>query len=350
MKENTDSKLIDDDNESERLLNNNNNNNNNNNLINNDINTNSTNSTNITNIQPNTQINTYYQIPKKKQILVPTHRVVTISIKGKLPERVIDKTIFCYKRREWPKKVNKLKGFLITLSFFIFFSILFTICLSISKKSDAIEDSVKSSHNYIMVFMWIFSALSILTLIDVASASPGRQRGTPIIKTKFDKARIRKIVGGRGYFLKFCTTCNLIRDVRTFHCSSCNLCVEKHDHHCGYVSNCIGAYNYKKFVYFIIFAYVHVSLIFFTSVHFLFKYAQRIESDFHYLLFFIAILILFGGFFEFFLFWMIIQHAQIIIKNRTTREMIKNKEYPVYNRGIKKNCREALCQDNVIEM
>lgn len=88
--------------------------------------------------------------------------------------------------------------------------------------------------------MWIFSILSMLTLIDVASASPGRQRGTPIIKTKFDKAKIKKMVGGKGYFLKYCVTCNLIRDVRTFHCASCGLCVEKHDHHCGYVSNCIG--------------------------------------------------------------------------------------------------------------
>ena len=339
MKENTEAKLIDDDNESERLLNNNNNNN----IINTNINT------NINIINTNKPINAYIPGVKKKQILVPTHNVITISIKGKMPERIIDKTIFCYKRREWPKKLNKLNGFMLTLFFFIFFSILFTVCLSISKKSNAISDSTKSSHNYIMIFMWIFSVLSMLTLIDVASASPGRQRGTPIIKTKFDKAKIKKVVGGKGYFLKFCTTCNLIRDVRTFHCNSCNLCVEKHDHHCGYVSNCIGAYNYKKFIYFIISAFVHVSLIFFTCVHYLFKYAQNIESDFHFLLFFIALLLLFGGFFEFFLFWMIIQHGQIIIKNRTTREMIKNKDYPVYNRGLRNNCHEAFCQDNIIE-
>ena len=36
---------------------------------------------------------------ENEQFLVPTHNVITISIKGKMPERVIDKTIFCYKRR-----------------------------------------------------------------------------------------------------------------------------------------------------------------------------------------------------------------------------------------------------------
>ena len=73
MKENTEAKLIDDDNESERLLNNNNNNN----IINTNINT------NINIINTNKSINAYGV--KKKQILVPTHNVITISIKGKMP-------------------------------------------------------------------------------------------------------------------------------------------------------------------------------------------------------------------------------------------------------------------------
>ena len=128
MKENTEAKLIDDDNESERLLNNNNNNN----IINTNINT------NINIINTNKPINAYIPGVKKKQILVPTHNVITISIKGKMPERIIDKTIFCYKRREWPKKLNKLNGFMLTLFFFIFFSIIFTICLLLSINSNDI--------------------------------------------------------------------------------------------------------------------------------------------------------------------------------------------------------------------
>ena len=47
---------------------------------------------------------------------------------------------------------------------------------------------------------------------------------------------------------------------------------------------------------------------------------------------------------------MIVQHIQIIVLNRTTREFIKHKEYDVYNRGCKKNCNEAFCQTNIKEI
>ena len=69
---------------------------------------------------------------------------------------------------------------------FILFSILFTICFDNAKNIQAMTDSVKSSYNYVIAFMWIFAVLSIITLTDAAFASPGRQRGTPIIRSKFE--------------------------------------------------------------------------------------------------------------------------------------------------------------------
>ena len=339
MKENTTSKLIEDDeDETENLLNNNNIN-----IITTDINT------NTNNIKTYTQISSNNSITKKNRILIPTSKVVTISYRGKLPERVVDKTILFYRRRKWPK-LSKLKGFMITFFFFVFFSILFTIIFSRVKNIEIVGDSSKLSYNLIMTFMWIFSISSMITLLDVASADPGRQRGTPIIKSKFDKAKISKIVGGKKYFLKYCTTCNLIRDVRTFHCNSCGLCVEKHDHHCGYVSNCVGSYNYKKFFLFVVIGYIDITIVFFTCLHFALKFGWNLESGEEYLMFLIILIMIFVGFFEFFVFWMIVQHIQIIIVNRTTREFIKRKEYKVYDRGCKKNCYEALCQSYVKEI
>ena len=175
MKENTTSKLIEDDgDEAENLLNNNNIN-----IITTDINT------NTNNIKTNTQISSNNSITKKNRILIPTSKVVTISYRGKLPERVVDKTILFYRRRKWPK-LSKLKGFMITFFFFVLFSILFTIIFSKVKNIEIVGDSSKLSYNLIMTFMWIFSISSMITLLDVASADPGRQRGTPIIKSKFD--------------------------------------------------------------------------------------------------------------------------------------------------------------------
>ena len=320
-------------------------------LLNNYSNNNNSNNSNISeNIYNYSPINLNNSIFKKKQILVRSSQVITIAYQGKKLQRTEDRTILCFKRRKFPKKLSDLTGYLTTLTLFIFFSILFSICLSYAKDIKEISDSVKSSYNYVIAFMWIFAVLSIITLTDAAFASPGRQRGTPIIRSKFESGQIRKIVGGKKFFLKYCTTCNIIRDVRTFHCSKCDLCVEKHDHHCGYISNCVGAYNYKKFFIFVILAYIHVSIIFFTSAHFAFKFGGILEKEETVLLFMDVFIMLFGGFFEFFVFWMIVQHIQIIVVNRTTREFIKRKKYKVYDRGCKKNCYESLCRSYVKEM
>ena len=311
------------------------------------INDNSNISTNINNYSP---INTNNIQIKRPQILVRSSQVVTIAYKGIMPQRVEDRTILCYKRRKFPKNIGSLTGYISTLIMFIAVPILFTICLANAKNIKAMNDSVKTSYNYIIAFMWIFSILSIITLTDVATADPGRQRGTPVIQSKFDSGKIRKIVGGKKYFLKYCSTCNIIRDVRTFHCSRCNLCVEKHDHHCGYVSNCVGSYNYKKFFLFVVIGYIDITIVFFTCLHFALKFGWNLESGEEYLMFLLILIMIFVGFFEFFVFWMIVQHIQIIVVNRTTREFIKRKEYKVYDRGCKKNCYEALCQSYVKEI
>ncbi len=147
------------------------------------INDNSNISTNINNYAP---INTNNIQIKRPQILVRSSQVVTIAYKGIMPQRVEDRTILCYKRRKFPKNIGSLTGYISTLIMFIAVPILFSICLANAKNIKAMNDSVKTSYNYIIAFMWIFSILSIITLTDVATADPGRQRGTPVIQSKFD--------------------------------------------------------------------------------------------------------------------------------------------------------------------
>ena len=63
----------------------------------------------------------------------------------------------------------------------------------------------------------------------------------------FHYQNIKKIVKGQRYMLKYCTTCNLIRDVRTFHCKICGICVENYEQHYNFATKCIGKNNKQIF-------------------------------------------------------------------------------------------------------
>ena len=296
------------------------------------------------NIILNVNINKIYKNP-----LVPTN-VALFTFKGKPLKKIEDRIICCSRRRKMPKKISQLIGYLTTFSLFLSFTILMTICLCYSKDIPTMTESIKKSYNYLIFLIWFSTITSIISLTDAASSDPGRQRGTPIQRNKYDLGKVKKIVGGHKYFLKYCSTCNLIRDVRTFHCDKCGLCIEKHDHHCGYLSNCVGVYNYKKFFIFIIIAFVHVSIILFSCIHFVYKFAGKVDNNYEWIIFFVIIIMLNGGIFSFFIFWMIVQHLITIYKNITTREFIKKKEYKVYDRGCKNNCNEALCRTSIKEL
>ena len=306
------------------------------------------NPTPISNKNPSVQTNIYAykqeQLSKKNEVFIAINPVI--------PKKTEDKIICFSRRRKMPKNTEDLSGYLMTLSFFILFTILITICLSNAKNKPNISDTLKTIYNWLFFFIWLTSILSMICLSDAAWADPGRQRGTPISKVKFDGNRIKKIVGGQKYALKYCTTCHLIRDVRTFHCNTCGLCIEKHDHHCGYLSNCVGVYNYKKFFIFLVVACIHVSIMFITSVHYIFFCQGNNEEDegYEWITILMTVITVFGGFFEFFTVWMVIQHIVTIVQNRTTREFIKNKEYGIYNKGCRENCKEALCSNEIKEL
>ena len=55
-------------------------------------------------------------------------------------------------------------------------------------------------------------------------------------------------INGQDYFLKFCKTCLIAKDLRVYHCPDCGLCIIRHDHHCPWLSTCIGLNNHKDFM------------------------------------------------------------------------------------------------------
>ena len=165
-----------------------------------------------------------------------------------------------------------------------------------------------------------------------------------------------------GYFrrYKICTTCNIIRPLRTSHCGICNNCVIKMDHHCPWLGTCVGKRNYHFFIYFLLslnltqifvglFSIIHISVKIATDVkefkkENLYKgkeiaiaFCNVIPSI--WIIIFIAISMVFTT-------GLLIFHIKIIKVDKTTREELKklfmNPFNNPYNRTLKENLKNIL--------
>ena len=57
-----------------------------------------------------------------------------------------------------------------------------------------------------------------------------------------------------------CTTCQLVRPMRSKHCKYCGRCVARFDHHCPFINNCVGAKNYPYFIGMVISQMANISI------------------------------------------------------------------------------------------
>ena len=83
---------------------------------------------------------------------ISTEDKVSISLEGEIPTKTEDRIICFARRRKCPKKLEDLTGYIVTLFFFVFFTILITICLSFAKAIPQLSESLKSIYNWILFF------------------------------------------------------------------------------------------------------------------------------------------------------------------------------------------------------
>jgi palmitoyltransferase len=65
---------------------------------------------------------------------------------------------------------------------------------------------------------------------------------------------------------RYCKMCNVWKPDRTHHCSICNRCILNMDHHCPWINNCVGFYNRKFFIQLLLYVYVSIGIIIWTSL------------------------------------------------------------------------------------
>jgi hypothetical protein len=150
---------------------------------------------------------------------------------------------------------------------------------------------------------------------------------------------------------KLCLTCNIARPFRSNHCSDCDNCTIRFDHHCPWIGGCVAKRNYIYFFSFLTVLNIrNIFLVTFSIICIcknINKDKDRIEvlKDLTNLIptlftiIFILITMLFTT-------GLLFYHIRLIIKNRTTKEEIKNLIYNTignpYDRGCNKNCNEFL--------
>ena len=165
-----------------------------------------------------------------------------------------------------------------------------------------------------------------------------------------------------GYFrrYKICSTCNIIRPLRTSHCGICDNCVLKLDHHCPWIGTCVGKRNYHYFFFFLIFLnltqiFVGIFSVVYiaTKIAFDVKYYEKnklysgkeIKISFGNVV--VAIwLICYVSLSMIFTTGLLIFHIKIIKYDKTTREELKklflNPFKNPYQRSVKENLKNIL--------
>ena len=192
---------------------------------------------------------------------------------------------------------------------------------------------------FIPIFIFLLYSFTIYLLIKVSFSDPGILLRFPLKKNIIEDKKDRRIFQ-LGYIqkYKFCSSCMIMRPLRSTHCGDCNNCVEKFDHHCPWIGSCVGKRNYKYFFGFLLNLNILLCLIIIFCLYNIFKRITEIKHNisiarsnrnniiaYSFTDVIMSIyLIIFEGISMIFVTGLFIYHYKLTKRNMTTKEEIKS--------------------------
>ena len=189
----------------------------------------------------------------------------------------------------------------------------------------------------IPIIIFVLYSLTIYLLMKVSFSDPGILLRFPLKNNIIEDKKDRRIFQ-LGYIqkYKFCSSCSIMRPLRSTHCGDCNNCVEKFDHHCPWIGSCVGKRNYKYFFGFLLNLNILLFLIIIFCLYNIFKRISEItknnekNNQNHLIAYSLTdaimsiYLIIFEGITMIFVTGLLFYHYKLIKRNITTKEEIKN--------------------------
>ena len=189
----------------------------------------------------------------------------------------------------------------------------------------------------IPIIIFVLYSLTIYLLMKVSFSDPGILLRFPLKNNIIEDKKDRRIFQ-LGYIqkYKFCSSCSIMRPLRSTHCGDCNNCVEKFDHHCPWIGSCVGKRNYKYFFGFLLNLNILLFLIIIFCLYNIFKRISEVTKNkeknnqnnlIAYSLtdaIMSIYLIIFEGITMIFVTGLLFYHYKLIKRNITTKEEIKN--------------------------
>ena len=129
---------------------------------------------------------------------------------------------FLGKKRRFPPYKDQ-NGFIISLIMILMGSLFYLIMLYLLLTK--YDKERKIIYLILLIITSITLIITLFFLFIITTSIPGYQTGEKITEKEFIQLSPTKTINNKIFILKYCNTCHLIRDIRTFHCKICGICI-----------------------------------------------------------------------------------------------------------------------------